>query len=72
MYNMGTVLADKKHITFFNWIFYRFGKNVKIVHFIGATKPWLIHFDGKGEPQIGYFFIPIIRVVDKFSFLPFT
>lgn len=31
----------------------KFGKNVKIIHFIGATKPWLIHFDGRGEPHIG-------------------
>jgi len=31
----------------------KFGKNVKIVHFIGATKPWCIHFDDKGEPQMG-------------------
>jgi len=31
----------------------KFGKNVKIVHFIGATKPWLVNFDNKGEPQIG-------------------
>merc|ERR1712083_1126897 len=33
--------------------FKKFGSNVKIVHFIGATKPWCIHFDGNGEPQMG-------------------
>jgi len=26
---------------------------VKIVHFIGATKPWLMQFNNLGEPQIG-------------------
>lgn len=31
----------------------KFHKEVKIVHFIGATKPWLVHFDALGEPQIG-------------------
>nr|ALS04394.1 glycogenin-1 [Acartia pacifica] len=31
----------------------KFGQNVKIVHFIGATKPWLVSFDANGEPQIG-------------------
>lgn len=31
----------------------KFGSDVKIVHFIGATKPWFIHFDEHGEPQMG-------------------
>ena len=31
----------------------RFGKNVKIVHFIGAGKPWKTCFDGSGEPILG-------------------
>ena len=26
-----------------------FGNNVKIVHFIGATKPWLVSFDEAGN-----------------------
>ena len=30
-----------------------FGKNVKIVHFIGATKPWLVTFDEAGNARIG-------------------
>jgi len=34
--------------------FKQFGSQVKIVHFIGETKPWLIHFDHQGEPQIGH------------------
>lgn len=28
----------------------RFGKNVKIVHFIGASKPWKCSFDENGNP----------------------
>jgi len=31
----------------------KFGQNVRIVHFIGATKPWLVNFDNKGEALIG-------------------
>lgn len=31
----------------------KFGKTVKIVHFIGATKPWLVNFGNNGQPQIG-------------------
>jgi len=31
-----------------------FGKHVKIVHFIGAAKPWLVSFDVTGEPKTGY------------------
>merc|ERR1711971_630737 len=30
-----------------------FGKQVKIVHFIGATKPWLVSFDEAGNARIG-------------------
>jgi len=30
-----------------------FGHNVKIVHFIGASKPWLVSFDAAGNAQIG-------------------
>ena len=30
-----------------------FGKSVKIVHFIGATKPWLVTFDEAGNARIG-------------------
>ena len=30
-----------------------FGQNVKIVHFIGATKPWLVNFDEAGKARIG-------------------
>ena len=36
-----------------SFYFVRFGKTVKIVHFIGATKPWLVNFGNNGEPQIG-------------------
>jgi len=32
--------------------FKRFGHDVKIVHFIGANKPWLAHFDSNGEARI--------------------
>ena len=28
-----------------------FGHNVKIVHFIGASKPWHVKFDSHGHPQ---------------------
>eukprot|EP00088_Acartia_fossae_P034971 TRINITY_DN35968_c0_g1_i1.p1 TRINITY_DN35968_c0_g1~~TRINITY_DN35968_c0_g1_i1.p1 ORF type:complete len:330 (-),score=98.77 TRINITY_DN35968_c0_g1_i1:325-1314(-) len=31
----------------------KFGKNVRIVHFIGATKPWLVTFDEQGLPLVG-------------------
>jgi len=31
----------------------KFGGNVKVVHFIGATKPWLVSFDAQGEANIG-------------------
>ncbi|XP_023334235.1 glycogenin-1 isoform X2 [Eurytemora carolleeae] len=31
----------------------KFGQNVKIIHFIGATKPWLVGFDSRGEPLVG-------------------
>jgi len=31
----------------------QFGQQVKIVHFIGAVKPWLISFDASGRPLIG-------------------
>jgi len=31
----------------------RFGGQVRIVHFIGATKPWLLNFDHRGEPIVG-------------------
>jgi len=30
-----------------------FGHNVKIVHFIGASKPWLVNFDAAGNALIG-------------------
>jgi len=30
----------------------RFGHTVKIIHFIGANKPWLAHFDGHGEASM--------------------
>jgi len=30
-----------------------FGRSVKIVHFIGATKPWLISFDEAGDAKVG-------------------
>jgi len=33
--------------------FKRFGQNVKIIHFIGASKPWLAHFDNFGEASLG-------------------
>jgi hypothetical protein len=26
---------------------------VKIIHFIGASKPWLVQFDNKGQPVVG-------------------
>ena len=32
------------------FVFDRFGKNVKIVHFIGASKPWKCSFDRNGDP----------------------
>jgi len=31
----------------------KFGQNVKIIHFIGAAKPWLVSFDGAGEAELG-------------------
>jgi glycogenin glucosyltransferase len=31
----------------------RFGPDVKIIHFIGASKPWLVQFDNKGQPVVG-------------------
>jgi len=33
--------------------FKQFGQSVKIVHFIGANKPWLVHFDTQGEAILG-------------------
>jgi glycogenin glucosyltransferase len=30
-----------------------YGHKVKIVHFIGATKPWHVKFDVQGQPQAG-------------------
>lgn len=33
--------------------FKKFGQNVKIIHFIGASKPWLVRFDGQGEAILG-------------------
>lgn len=33
--------------------FKRFGQNVAIIHFIGATKPWQISFDSNGEALVG-------------------
>jgi len=33
--------------------FKKYGQNVKIVHFIGAAKPWQVRFDGSGEAIIG-------------------
>jgi len=33
--------------------FKKFGHNVKIIHFIGATKPWLVRFDGSGDAILG-------------------
>jgi len=32
----------------------QFGQHVKIIHFIGSAKPWLISFDASGEPRIGF------------------
>jgi glycogenin glucosyltransferase len=31
--------------------FKRYGRNVKIIHFIGTSKPWHVKFDGHGQPQ---------------------
>eukprot|EP00092_Neocalanus_flemingeri_P039683 GFUD01043215.1.p1 GENE.GFUD01043215.1~~GFUD01043215.1.p1 ORF type:complete len:333 (+),score=90.51 GFUD01043215.1:50-1048(+) len=31
----------------------KFGQNVKIIHFIGAAKPWSVNFDGCGEAVVG-------------------
>jgi len=31
----------------------KFGKDVKIIHFIGAAKPWKTCFDGSGEAVLG-------------------
>jgi len=31
----------------------QFGHQVKIIHFIGAVKPWLVSFDVCGQPKIG-------------------
>jgi glycogenin glucosyltransferase len=31
-----------------------FGKDVKIIHFIGSSKPWHVHFDEQGEPTGEY------------------
>lgn len=33
--------------------FKKFGENVKIIHFIGASKPWLVHFDSNGRAMLG-------------------
>lgn len=33
--------------------FKRFGQKVKIIHFIGATKPWQVSFDSNGEALVG-------------------
>ena len=32
-------------IIFYSYNFYRYGQNVKIVHFLGSVKPWHHHFD---------------------------
>ena len=44
----------KNHLSLFSWgksiWISRFGKNVKIVHFIGASKPWKCSFDRNGDP----------------------
>lgn len=31
--------------------YFRYGQNVKIVHFIGTSKPWHVKFDAHGQPQ---------------------
>jgi len=31
--------------------FKQYGHNVKIVHFIGTSKPWHVKFDSRGQPQ---------------------
>lgn len=31
--------------------FKHYGHNVRIVHFIGTSKPWHVKFDGQGQPQ---------------------
>ncbi len=32
---------------------FSYGHKVKIVHFIGATKPWHVKFDADGQPMAG-------------------
>jgi len=32
----------------------QFGQQVKIVHFIGSAKPWLVSWDAAGEPRTGF------------------
>lgn len=43
------ILQNKKHVTKINLYqtltFFRFGEDVRIIHFIGETKPWLQYFD---------------------------
>ena len=35
----------------YKYILSSFGQNVKIVHFIGSSKPWHVKFDANGQPQ---------------------
>jgi len=32
----------------------KFGQQVKIIHFIGSAKPWLVSWDAAGEPRTGF------------------
>merc|ERR1712106_549705 len=32
----------------------QFGQQVKIIHFIGSSKPWLVSWDASGEPRTGF------------------
>jgi len=48
IYNM-VATASYSYLPAFTY----YGSQVKIVHFIGATKPWLISFDEAGSAKIG-------------------
>ena len=43
-------LSDESIVDMFATMSTYFGKNVKIVHFIGAVKPWNASFDQNGDP----------------------
>merc|ERR1712025_1186812 len=48
IYNM-TASATYSYLPAFK----KYGKGVKIIHFVGATKPWQTSFDSSGEAILG-------------------